>query len=81
MEDDQNGRRLKWKTTEMADNRNGRRPKWKMTKMEDDQKERRPKWKTTMIETPLDDQDFRAVPHRLHGIVIFVYFVILDTRV
>ena len=24
-----------------------------------------------MIETSLDDQDFRAVPHRLHGIVIF----------
>ena len=37
MEDDQNGRRLKWKTTKMEDKQNERRPKWKMTKMEDDQ--------------------------------------------
>ena len=37
MEDDQNGRRLKWKTTKMEDKQNGRRPKWKMNKMEDDQ--------------------------------------------
>ena len=37
MEDDRNGRRLKWKTTKMEDKQNGRRPKWKMNKMEDDQ--------------------------------------------
>merc|ERR1711895_144757 len=37
MEDDQNGRRPKWKTTKMEDDQNGRRPKWKTTKMEDDQ--------------------------------------------
>ena len=35
----------------MEDNQNGRRPKWKKTKMEDDQKGKdqngtRPKWKT-----------------------------------
>ena len=28
MEDDQNGRRLKWKTTKMEDDQNGRGPKW-----------------------------------------------------
>ena len=38
MEDDQNGRRPKWKTTKMEDDQFGRRPKWKMTKMEDNQK-------------------------------------------
>merc|ERR1711888_38038 len=37
MEDDQNGRRPKWKTTKMEDDQNGRRPKWKTTKMEDNQ--------------------------------------------
>ena len=37
MEDDQNGRRPKWKTTKMEDEQNGRRPKWKTTKTEDDQ--------------------------------------------
>ena len=42
MEDDQNGkrpngRRPKWKMTQMEDDRNGRRPKLKTTKMEDDQ--------------------------------------------
>merc|ERR1712030_232805 len=57
-EDDQNGRRPKWKTTKMEDDQNGRRPKWKMTKMEDDQNGRRPKWKTTKME---DDQKRR--PH------------------
>ena len=49
MEDDQNGRRPKWKTTKMEDDRNGRRPKWKTTKMEDDQNGRLPKWKTTKM--------------------------------
>ena len=39
MEDEQNGRRPKWKATKMEDNQNGRRPKWKTTKMEDDQME------------------------------------------
>ena len=34
MEDDQNGRRPKWKTTNMEDDQNGRRAKWKTTKME-----------------------------------------------
>ena len=38
MEDDQNGRRTKWKITKMEDDQNGRRTKWKMTKIEDDQK-------------------------------------------
>merc|ERR1711888_4249 len=56
MEDDQNGRRPKWKTTKMEDDQNGRRPKWKTTKMEDDQNGRRSKWKTTKIE---DDQNGR----------------------
>merc|ERR1712030_104966 len=56
MEDDQNGRRPKWKKTKMEDDQNGRRPKWKTTKMEDDQKERRPKWKTTKNE---DNQNGR----------------------
>ena len=37
MEDDQNGRRPKWKTNKMKDDQNERRPKWKTTKMEDDQ--------------------------------------------
>ena len=35
MEDDQNGRRPKWKMTKMEDDQ-----KWKMTKMEDDQNRR-----------------------------------------
>merc|ERR1712055_210960 len=30
--------------TKTEDDQNGRRPKWKTTKMEDDQNERRPKW-------------------------------------
>merc|ERR1711895_197045 len=54
MEDDQIGRRPKWKTTKMEDDQNGRRPKWKTTKMEDDQNGRRPKWKTTKMK---DDQN------------------------
>merc|ERR1712215_619707 len=58
MEDDQNGRRPKWKTTKMEDDQNGRRPKWKTIKMEDDQNGRRPKWKTTKVE---DDQNGRVV--------------------
>ena len=42
MEDDQNGRQPKRKTTKIEDtkmknNQNGRRPKWKTTKIEDDQ--------------------------------------------
>ena len=40
IEDDQNGRRPKWKTTKMEDNQYGRRPKWKTTKIEDDQNKR-----------------------------------------
>ena len=50
MEDDQNGRRPKWKTTKMEDNLNRRGPKWKTTKMEDDQNGRRPKGKPTKME-------------------------------
>ena len=50
MEDDQNGRKTKWKITKMEDDQNGRRTKWKMTKMEDDQNGRRPKWKTMKME-------------------------------
>ena len=45
MEDEQNGRRPKWKTTKMEDDENGRRLKWKTTKTEDDRNGRRPKWK------------------------------------
>merc|ERR1712105_1852 len=56
MEEDQNGRGPKWKTTKMEDDQYGRRPKWKTTKMEDDQIRRRPKWKTTKME---DDQNGR----------------------
>ena len=37
MEEHQNKRTPKWKTTNMEDDQNGDRPKWKMTKMEDDQ--------------------------------------------
>merc|ERR1711891_79757 len=59
MEDDQNGRQLKWKTIKMEDDQKGRRPKWKTTKMEDDQNRRQPKLKTTKME---DDQNGR----RLH---------------
>ena len=32
MEDDQKGRRQKWKTTKMEDDQNGRRPRWTMNK-------------------------------------------------
>merc|ERR1711895_426458 len=56
MEDDQNGRRPKWKTTKMENDQNGRRPKWKTTKMEDKQNGRRPKWKMNKME---DDQNVR----------------------
>merc|ERR1711888_212483 len=56
MEDAQNGRRPKWKTTKMEDDQNERRPKWKTTKMEDDQNGRRPNWKTTKMK---DDQNGR----------------------
>merc|ERR1711895_276105 len=61
MEDDQNGRRPKWKTTKMEDDQNGRRPKWKMTKIEDDQNGRRPKWKTTKIEVKKNFQRIRVL--------------------
>ena len=60
MEDDQNGRRPKWKTikleqknwkmTKIEDDSNGRRTKWKTTQMEDDQNGRQAKWKTTKME-------------------------------
>ena len=53
MEDEQNGRRAKWKTTTMEDDQNGRRPKWKKTKMEDDQNGGRPKKKTHYKEDKL----------------------------
>ena len=36
MEEDQIGRRPKWKTTKKEDDQNGRRPKWKTTKMEEE---------------------------------------------
>ena len=36
MEDDQNGRQPKWKTTNMEDDQNGRLKQWKTTKMEDE---------------------------------------------
>merc|ERR1711888_457867 len=57
MEDDQNGRRPKWKTTKMEDDQNGRRPKRKTTKMKDDQNERRSKWKTTKTEDNQKEDD------------------------
>ena len=44
MEDDQNGRRPKWKTTKMEDDQNGK------TKIEDDKNGRQQKWKTTKME-------------------------------
>merc|ERR1712215_323723 len=50
IEDNRNGRRPKWKKTEMEDDRNRRQPKWKTTKMEDDRNGRRPEWKTTKTE-------------------------------
>ena len=34
IEDDQNGRQSKWKTTKIGDDQNVRQPKWKKTKME-----------------------------------------------
>ena len=40
MEDNPNGRQLKWKTNKMVYEQNGRQPKWKTTKMEDNQNER-----------------------------------------
>ena len=49
MEDDQNGRRPKWKTTRIEDDQNARQQKWKTTKMEDNQNGIRPKWKTTKM--------------------------------
>ena len=33
VKDDQNGKRLKLKTTKMEDDQNGRLPKWKMTEI------------------------------------------------
>ena len=37
MEDDQNGRQPKWKTTKVEDDINGRQPKWKTSKLADNQ--------------------------------------------
>ena len=37
MEDDQNGRRPKWKTTKIKDDQNGRQPIWKTNKREKNQ--------------------------------------------
>ena len=37
MEDNQNGRQPKWKTTKMEDDHNGKPPKWETAKMEDKQ--------------------------------------------
>ena len=45
MEEDQNGRQPKLKTTKMEDDQNGRRPKGKKTK-----NERRLKWMATKVE-------------------------------
>ena len=55
MEDDQNRRRPKPKTTKIEDEQIGQRPKWKRTKR------RRPKRKTTKMEDDLreDDQNGR----------------------
>ena len=49
MEDDQNGRQPKWKTTKMKDAQNEKQNKMEDDKMEDDKNGRRPKWKTTKI--------------------------------
>ena len=53
MEDYQNGRRPKWKTTKIEDDQIGRRQKLKTTKMEDDQNGGGPKWKTNPKKTIL----------------------------
>ena len=50
MEDNQNGRRPKWKTTKIEDDQNGRRPKWEITFKEENQNGRRPKQKMTKME-------------------------------
>ena len=50
IEDIQNERRPKLKTTKIEDNQNGRQPKWNMTRMEDDQNERRPKLKNIHLQ-------------------------------
>ena len=39
MEDDQDGRRPRWKMTEMEDDQDGRRTKWKTTRLEDEKME------------------------------------------
>ena len=54
MEDEQIGRRPKWKTTKikttkMEDDQNGRQAKWKTTKIEDNQYGTEIKWKQRRI--------------------------------
>ena len=53
MEDDQNGRRPKWKTTKMEDDQNERRPTWKTTKIEDLHHGKWSKWKMTKMKDDL----------------------------
>ena len=43
--------------TKMEDDKNGRRPIWKTTNMEDYQYGRRPKWKTTKNKDNLKNED------------------------
>ena len=64
MEDDQNGRRPKWKTTKMEDDQNGGRPKWKTTKMEENQNGSRPKLKTTKMEDDHNNNKNDKNPHK-----------------
>ena len=60
MEDDQNGRRPKSKTTKIEDDQNRRRPKQKKTKMENDQNGKLPKWKTT-IDLQMDFDQLKII--------------------
>ena len=73
MEDDQYGRRPKWKTTKMEKDQNGTRPKWNTTKMEDYQNGSRLKCKTTKMENKTEIQGISP----LCGI----FFLLLKTTV
>ena len=59
MEDNQNGRRPKWKTTKSENSQ-------KMTKSEGDQNERQPKQKTTKME---DDQNVDFIIAQCYSLI------------
>ena len=79
MEDDQNGRRPKLKTTktedDQKDDQNGRRQKQKTTKIEDDQMEDDQKWKTTKME---DDQNGRRPKSSKYLLLDTLFQIILS---